>query len=41
MAITTDQPTTSAPPDNRAADSSFSVVIEAPIEKVDIPAWCS
>ena len=40
MAIPTDQPTPTAPLDNRVADSSFTVVTEAPIEKVDIPAWC-
>ena len=40
MAITTDKRTTTVPLDNRVADSSFTVVIEAPIEKVDIPAWC-
>ena len=40
MAIITDQPTANAPLDNRMAESSFTVVIEAPIEKVDIPAWC-
>ncbi|HXO08872.1 MAG TPA: hypothetical protein VN880_12610 [Solirubrobacteraceae bacterium] len=39
MAITTDQPTTTTP-DNHVADSSFTVVIEAPVENVDIPAWC-
>ena len=30
MAITTDQPTTTTP-DNHVADSSFTVVIEAPV----------
>jgi hypothetical protein len=40
MAVTTDQPTTTALPDNGVAESSFTVLIEAPIEKVDIPAWC-
>ena len=40
MAVTTDQPMTNALPDNGVAESSFTVLIEAPIEKVDIPAWC-
>ena len=40
MAGTTDESIATAAPDNRVADSSFTVVIDAPIEKVDIPAWC-
>ena len=40
MATITDQPTANAPLDNRMAESSFTVIIEAPIEKVDIPVWC-
>jgi hypothetical protein len=26
--------------DNQIVDSSFSAIINAPIEKIDIPAWC-
>ena len=26
--------------DNQIVESSFTVIIDAPIEKIDIPAWC-
>jgi hypothetical protein len=26
--------------DNTLVESSFSAIIDAPIEKVDIPSWC-
>ena len=40
MAVTTDQPMPTGLLDSGVAESSFTVLIEAPIENVDIPAWC-
>lgn len=40
MSLTTEKPSADIAQDYTLADSSFSALIEAPIEKVDIPAWC-
>ena len=40
MSVTTERPPAGAAPDNTVVESSFSAVIHAPIEKVDIPDWC-
>jgi hypothetical protein len=40
MTLTTPQPTSTGADDFMIVESSFSATINAPIEKVDIPAWC-
>ena len=40
MSVTTERPAAGPMQDNAVVESSFSAVIHAPIEKVDIPDWC-
>ena len=40
MSATTERPAAVPIQDNTVVESSFSAVIHAPIEKVDIPDWC-
>jgi hypothetical protein len=40
MSVTTERPAAGSMPDTTVVESSFSAVIHAPIEKVDIPSWC-
>ena len=40
MSVITDTPTSAVAPGDTLIESSFSAVVNAPIEKVDIPAWC-
>jgi hypothetical protein len=40
MSVITERPTEVVAPGDTLIESSFSAVIHAPIEKVDIPAWC-
>ena len=40
MSVTTDRPAAGLTQDNTVVESSFSAVIHAPIEKIDIPDWC-
>ena len=40
MSVTTERPAAEPLRDNTLVDSSCSAVIQAPIEKVDIPGWC-
>jgi len=40
MSVTIERPADAPAPGDTLAESSFSAVIHAPIEKVDIPAWC-
>ena len=40
MSVATERPPAGPTQDNTVVESSCSAIIEAPIEKVDIPAWC-
>ena len=40
MSVTIERPADAPAPGDTLAESSFSAVIHAPIEKVDIPVWC-
>jgi len=40
MSVLTETPTDARAPGDTLAESSFSAVIHAPLEKVDIPTWC-
>ena len=40
MSVITETPAQAPAPGDTLAESSFSAVIHAPIEQVDIPAWC-
>jgi hypothetical protein len=40
MSVTTEGPPAAPTQDNTVVESSCSAIIQAPIEKVDIPAWC-
>jgi hypothetical protein len=40
MSVATARPAAAPMQDNTMVESSFSAVIHAPIEKVDIPGWC-
>ena len=40
MSVITEQPTAAPVQENIFVQSSFSAIIAAPVEKVDIPAWC-
>ena len=40
MSVATEQLMASAPRDTTLVESSFSATINAPIELIDIPAWC-
>jgi hypothetical protein len=40
MSVFTETPAEAATPGDTLVESSFSTVIHAPIEKIDIPAWC-
>jgi len=40
MSVITERQAEAPAPGDTLAESSFSAVVHAPIEKVDIPAWC-
>jgi len=40
MSVTAERPPTAASDDTTLAESTATAIVNAPIEKVDIPAWC-